>query len=108
MAEDSADELRLKMVTDAVDRLEERTEEFELRLEHRLEAYEQRLERKFEDYLLKIVFNSHQDRYETALKTQEKLINNRINPLEKIVYGMIGLILVTVLAAVLATVVTST
>ena len=78
-----SDETKMEMMREALIRIEKEADEFEARLE-----------KKFDDYLLQIIFDSYKER-----------LDDRIKPLERLVYGMVGLILLTVLGAVIATVV---
>lgn len=61
---------------------------------HRLRSDFDALERKFDDYVLKIVFESHKEQLES-----------RLRPIERLLYGVVGLILMGVVTALLATVV---
>jgi hypothetical protein len=77
------DEVRLALLKDSIQRMEKDAVEFEARLE-----------KKFDEYVLKIAFEAQKDR-----------IDDRIKPLERLVYGMVGLILIAVVTALIATVV---
>lgn len=78
-----SDETKMEIMKEAVARIEKEADEFEAKLE-----------KKFDEYLLKVIFESHKER-----------LDDRIKPLERLVYGMVGLILLTVLAAIVATVI---
>lgn len=78
-----SDETKMEMMREAVLRIEKEADEFE-----------DRLEKKFDDYLLRIIFEAYKER-----------LDDRIKPLERLVYGMVGLVLLTVLGAIIATVV---
>jgi hypothetical protein len=82
---DSADEVRLALLKESIQRMEKDAAEFEAHLE-----------KKFDEYVLKIAFEAQKDR-----------LDDRIKPLERLVYGMVGLILIAVVTAVIATVVVS-
>lgn len=77
------DDLRLAMIKESIQRLEKDASD-----------YEDRLEKKFNEYVLKIAFEAQRDR-----------MDDRIKPLERLVYGMVGLILIAVVTALIATVV---
>jgi hypothetical protein len=79
------DEVRLALLKDSIQRIEKDAAEFE-----------GRLEKKFNEYVLKIAFEAQKDR-----------LDDRIKPLERLVYGMVGLILIAVVTALIATVVVS-
>ena len=87
-------ELELKYIKDAIDKLEKAAEKSLDKNEKELEIFEQALEKRFDEYVLKIVFENLKER-----------IDDRIKPLERLVYGMVGLVLLSVLTAVIATVV---
>lgn len=82
MAE-TEDEVRLALLKESIDRMEKDAAEFE-----------SKLETKFNEYVLKIVFESQKER-----------IDDRIKPLERLIYGMVALILIAVVTALIATVV---
>jgi hypothetical protein len=71
------------LLKEAVDRLEREADEFE-----------KKLEKKFDEYILKLVFEGYKER-----------LDDRIKPLERLVYGIVGLILISVMTALIATVV---
>ena len=79
------DDIRLAMIKESIQRLEKDASD-----------YEDRLEKKFNEYVLKIAFEAQRDR-----------MDDRIKPLERLVYGMVGLILIAVITALVATVVVS-
>ena len=87
-------ELELKYIKDAIDKLEKAAEKSLDKNEKDLQSFEKELERRFDEYVLKIVFDNLKER-----------IDDRIKPLERLVYGMVGLVLLSVLTAVIATVV---
>ena len=87
-------ELELKYLRDAIDKLEKAAERSLEKNEKDLQVFEKELERRFDEYVLKIVFDNLKER-----------IDDRIKPLERLVYGMVGLVLLSVLTAVIATVV---
>ena len=64
------------------------------RLEKEAQDFEDKLEKKFDEYLLKLVFDGYKDR-----------LDDRLKPLERLVYGIVGLILISVMTALIATVV---
>jgi hypothetical protein len=82
---ESSDETKLALIRESLSRMEKDAEDFE-----------QKLEKKFDEYVLKLVFESFKEHIDT-----------RIRPLERIVYGMVGLILIAVITALIATVVTT-
>ena len=79
------DQIRLALIKESIERLEKDASD-----------YEARLEKKFNEYVLKIAFEAQRDR-----------MDDRIKPLERLVYGMVGLILIAVITALVATVVVS-
>lgn len=83
MPPETPDEFRLEIIRDAVRRVEDDAKEFEVKLE-----------RKFNDYVLALVFNNYKE-----------YVDQRIKPLEKIVYGLVGLVLITVMGALLGLVI---
>ena len=87
-------ELELKYIKDAIDKLEKAAEKSLEKNEKDLQVFERELEKRFDEYVLKIVFDNLKER-----------IDDRIKPLERLVYGMVGLVLLSVLTAVIATVV---
>lgn len=80
---DQSDETKIALIRDTLARIERENEEFEAKLE-----------RRFDEYVLKVVFENLKDR-----------LDDRIKPIERLVYGMVGLVLISVLTAVVATVV---
>lgn len=85
MAAETPEEFRLEVIREAVRRVERDAKEFE-----------EKLERKFDDYVLTLVFNNYKD-----------YVDQRIKPLEKLVYGVVALILVTVVGGLLGLVIIS-
>lgn len=85
MAAETPEEFRLEIVLDAVKRVEEDAKEFEVKLE-----------RKFNDYVLALVFNNYKD-----------YVDQRLKPIEKIVYGLVALVLMSVVGALLGLVILS-
>lgn len=85
MNESDSDETKLALLRETLARIEKESEEFE-----------EKLERRFDEYVLKVVFENLKDR-----------LDDRIKPLERLVYGMVGLILISVLTAIVATVVSN-
>lgn len=83
MAAETPEEFRLEIIRDAVKRVEDDAKEFEVKLE-----------RKFNDYVLALVFNNYKE-----------YVDQRIKPLEKIVYGLVTLVLITVMGALLGLVI---
>ena len=83
MPPETPDEFRLEIIRDAVRRVEDDAKEFEVKLE-----------RKFNDYVLALVFNNYKE-----------YVDQRIKPLEKIVYGLVGLVLITVMGGLLGLVI---
>lgn len=77
------DQIRLALLKESIQRMEKDATEFEAHLE-----------KKFDEYVLKIAFEAQKDR-----------LDDRIKPLERLVYGMVGLILIAVVTALIATVV---
>lgn len=88
------DEIRLALLKDSIQRMEKDTSEFKARMEKDAAEFEARLEKKFDEYVLKIAFEAQRDRFD-----------DRIKPIERLVYGMVGLILIAVVTALIATVV---
>lgn len=69
------------------------------RLEKDLESFEKDIEafnHKLNDYVLKLIFEAHKEQ-----------LDGRIKPLERLLYGLVGLVLMAVVTAVIATVVNS-
>ena len=85
MAAETPEEFRLEIIREAVRRVESDAKEFE-----------EKLERKFDDYVLTLVFNNYKD-----------YVDQRIKPLEKLVYGVVALILVAVVGGLLGLVIIS-
>lgn len=85
MAAETPEEFRLEVIREAVRRVESDAKEFE-----------EKLERKFDDYVLTLVFNNYKD-----------YVDQRIKPLEKLVYGVVALILVAVVGGLLGLVIIS-
>ncbi len=85
MAAETPEEFRLEVIREAVRRVERDAKEFE-----------EKLERKFDDYVLTLVFNNYKD-----------YVDQRIKPLEKLVYGVVALILVAVVGGLLGLVIIS-
>ena len=63
-------------------------------LEKDAEDFEAKLEKKFDEYVLRLVFESYKEH-----------LDSRLKPIERLVYGMVGLILISVMTAIIATVV---
>lgn len=72
-------EIKAAVMREAVTRIEKDLEEFETKLN---------------DYVLKIIFEAHKEQ-----------LDNRIKPLERLLYGLVGLVLISVVTAIIATVV---
>ena len=85
MAAETPEAFRLEVIREAVRRVESDAKEFE-----------EKLERKFDDYVLTLVFNNYKD-----------YVDQRIKPLEKLVYGVVALILVAVVGGLLGLVIIS-
>lgn len=82
MTEES-DETKLALMRESMGRIEKDAYDFEAKLE-----------KKFDEYLLKLVFESYKEH-----------LDARIKPIERLVYGMVGLILISVITAIVATVI---
>lgn len=85
MPPETPEEFRLEAVKDAVKRVEIDAKDFE-----------EKLERKFNDYVLTLVFNNYKE-----------YVDQRMKPIEKIVYGLVALVLVAVIGALLGLVIIS-
>ena len=85
MAAETPEEFRMEILGEAVRRVENDAKEFE-----------EKLERKFDNYVLTLVFNNYKD-----------YLDQRIKPLEKIVYGLVALVLVAVMGGLLGLVIIS-
>jgi hypothetical protein len=80
---EQSDETKLALIKETLSRIERENEEFEAKLE-----------RRFDEYVMKVVFENLKER-----------LDDRIKPLERLIYGMVGLVLISVLTAVVTTVV---
>ena len=85
MPAETPEEFRLEMIKEAVIRIESEAKDFETKLE-----------RKFDDYVLNLVFNNYKE-----------YVDQRMKPLEKIVYGLVTLVLVAVMSGLLGLVILS-
>jgi hypothetical protein len=80
---EQSDETKLALIKETLSRIERENEDFEAKLE-----------RRFDEYVMKVVFENLKER-----------LDDRIKPLERLIYGMVGLVLISVLTAVVTTVV---
>lgn len=78
-----SEETKLALLRESLNRMEKDAEDFEAKLE-----------KKFDEYVLKLVFDSYKEH-----------LDSRLRPLERLVYGMVGLVLISVISAILAMVV---
>lgn len=85
MSAETPEEFRMEILGEAVKRVEADAKEFEAKLEQ-----------KFDNYVLTLVFNNYKD-----------YLDQRIKPLEKLVYGVVALILVAVIGALLGLIIIS-
>lgn len=83
MGAETPGEFRMEILGEAVRRVEADAKEFEAKLEQ-----------KFDNYVLTLVFNNYKD-----------YLDQRIKPLEKIVYGLVAIVLVGVISALLGLVI---
>lgn len=79
------EDFRLHMIQETLKRVESDAKEFE-----------EKLERRFNDYVLVLVFNHYKD-----------YVDQRMQPIEKIVYGLVTVVLLAVIGALLGLVVLS-
>jgi hypothetical protein len=80
---EQSEETKLALLRDSLSRIEKDAEDFEAKLE-----------KKFDEYVLRLVFDSYKEH-----------LDSRLKPIERLVYGMVGLILISVMTAIIATVV---
>lgn len=85
MPAETPEEFRMEMLREAVTRVENDAKEFEAKLE-----------RRFDDYVLALVFNNYKE-----------YVDQRMKPLEKIVYGLVALVLVAVMSGLLGLIILS-
>lgn len=80
MAGEVPELIRVELLTQTVQRVEQDAKEFEAKLE-----------RKFDEYVLNLVFTNYKE-----------YMDQRIRPLERLVYGMVGLVLMSVVGGLLS------